>query len=138
MPALRFLPQWWTWRTSGHARAASLVLLWALLLTSPVLGPLTWPVLAIRMFLSTTQMLFNSSLARVDPIEGRTRADWWLFGLTFLLACVASEVGKVIGDPHSPLLLAAVAVPYSGIQIRTLGRSYRAGAPMPSLTTSAI
>lgn len=128
MSALGFAPHWWTWRTSGHARAASLVLLWALLLTSPVLGPLTWPVLAVRLVLSTAQMMFNSGLARVEPIEGRTRADWLLFGLTFFLACVASEVGKVIGDPHSPLLLGAVAIPYSGIQFRTLGRSYRAAA----------
>jgi hypothetical protein len=128
MAAFGFAPQWWTWRTSAHTRAASLVLLWALLLTSPVLGPLTWPVIVVRLVLSSVQMVLNSALGRVEPLEGRTRADWLLFALTFFLACAASEVGKAIGDPHSPLLLAAVALPYSGIQLRTLARSHRAAA----------
>ncbi len=128
MPLIGFAPAWWTWRTSAQARAASLIFLWALLLTSPVLGPLTWPVLVVRLALSSAQMVFNSGLGRVQPLEGRTRTDWLLFGLTFLLACIASEVGKAIGNEHSPLLLGAVALPYSGIQLRTLARSRRAAA----------
>jgi len=132
MPAFGFVPDWWTWRTSAHARGASLALLWALLLTSPVLGPLAWPVLLVRVVLSSVQMVFNSALGRMEPLDRRNRTDWLLFALTFLVACVASEVGKAIGDAHSPLLLAAVALPYTGIQLRTLGRSRRAAERMES------
>ncbi len=138
MPAFAVAPRWWTWRISAHSRAASLVLLWALLLTSPVLGPLTWPVLVVRLVLSTAQMVFNSALGRVAPLEGRTRADWLLFALTFVLACAASEVGKAIGDPHSPLLLGAVALPYSGIQLRTLARSHRAARQSETVREAVI
>lgn len=101
-------------------------MLWALLLAAPFLGALAFPLFAARMVLSTAQLVWNTALGRVAPLESRTRADWLLFAVTFLLAMVASEAGKALGDPRSPLLLAMVALPYSGIQLRTLGRSYRA------------
>ena len=126
MAVLGFVPDWWTWRVSAQARGASLALLWALLFAAPVLGLLALPVLVVRLVLSSVQMAFNSALGRQDPLERRTRADWLLFALTFLLACVASEAGKTIGHPHSPLLLGAVALPYTGIQLRALGRTRRA------------
>ena len=126
MPILFARPSWWTWRASGHARIASLATLWLLLLAGPFLGPFAVPLFALRMVVSTAQLWWNTGLGRTSPLESRTRGDWILFGITFLLAMVASEVGKVVGDPRSPLLLSMVALPYSGIQVRTLGRSYRA------------
>jgi len=121
------LPTWWTWRVSAHSRVVSLIFLWALLLSAPILGPLTWPLLALRFSVSSGQMLFNTVLGRIQPLESRTRTDWLLFGLTFLVSCVAAEIGNAVGDPHSPLLLSCVALPYSAIQVRTCLRSYRAG-----------
>ena len=59
-------------------------------------------------------------------MERRNHTDWLLFGLTFLLACIVSEIGKQTGDPRSPLLLGCVALPYSALQVRTCLRSYRA------------
>ena len=57
----------------------------------------------------------DSPLGRAEPLEGRTPADWLLVAVTFFLAWAAAEVGRVIGDPQSPLLLAVVALPYTGI-----------------------
>jgi hypothetical protein len=109
---------------SAHARIASLVLLWALVLTSPLLGPLLVPLVGLRLTVSGAQMVWNTTLGRRMPLDSRTKADWWLFGLTFLAACVASELGTLTGEPHSPLLLSLVAMPYSAIQLRTCRRAF--------------
>jgi len=95
-------------------------------LAAPVLGPLTWPIVGLRFAASSGQTLLNTALGRAQPLERRTHTDWMLFGITFVLACVVSEIGKQTGDPRSPLLLGCVALPYSALQLRTCLRSYRA------------
>jgi len=131
-------PQWWTWRTSAHASVASFLMLWVLIFTAPFLGPLLWLVLAIRMATSTAQMLLNWRLRRVAPIEGRTRTDWLLFGLTYIMACVAAQIGRSTGDLSSPLILVLIAVPYSGIELRAIGRSHRAAAAAGERLTQGL
>ncbi len=101
-------------------------MLWVLIFAAPFLGPLLWPVLIIRMVTSTAQMIMNRALRAVAPIEGRTRTDWLLFGLTYIAACIAAQIGRSTGSLDSPLLLALIAIPYSGIELRAIGRSYRA------------
>lgn len=125
MAVFRSAPQWWTWRTSANTSFASFLMLWVLLFTAQFLGPLLWP---IRMLTSSAQVLLNWKLRRLAPIEGRTHTDWLLFGLTYVAACGAAQIGRSSGDTSSPMLLVLIAIPYSGIELRAIGRSYRAAA----------
>jgi hypothetical protein len=133
MSVRSLVPAWWTWRLSAHSRVASLLFLWLLLLAAPVLGTLTWPLLALRLSLSSGQMVFNMGLGRIEPLEPRTRTDWLLLGVTLLFSYVAAEIGKVTGDQRSPLLVSCVALPYSAIQVRACLRSYRAGGELAEM-----
>lgn len=116
---------WWDWRVSSHFRVGSLGSLWALLLLSPVLGPLLAPLAAGRFGLSTLQLILNRSLGQRHPIKLRSRFDWVLLVVAFLGSCFASAAQ---GTAPAVLLLMPVAIPYSAIQVRACVRSYRADA----------
>ncbi len=116
----------WDWRTSARWRLGSLASIWLLILGGPLLGALVPLLVAVRFIASPAQLLLNRALAARHPLEGRTRADWWLFGLTFLTACLASVLADALHQPHTGLVLVPVALPFSAIQLRAVRRSYRA------------
>lgn len=104
----------------------SLASIWLLILGGPILGAVVPLLIALRFVASTVQLGLNRMLASRQPLEGRTRADWWLFGLTFLAACSASALADALHQPHTGLVLIPVALPFSAIQVRCVRRSYRA------------
>jgi hypothetical protein len=117
----------WDWRVSAHARTASLASLWLLIFAGALTGPLLPIIGALRMAASTIQLVLNGALARRRPIARRDRFDWLLLGLAFAGSCTIAA----IGDYTNPLLLMLVLVPYSGIQYRSIRRSWAAHSIVP-------
>lgn len=116
---------WWNWHLSSRFRAASVGSLWVLLVASPLLGWLLFPLGAFRMIAGLGQLFLNHELGRVQPLERRDRIDWTLFGLTMLASCAVAQVTQMTGTQHAWMVL-PVAVPFTAIQLRMCSRSERA------------
>lgn len=122
---VRTMESRWNWRLSAHARLASLVSLWAVLL---FMGPLGWlfaPIAGVRSALSFAQTFFNIRLGRRAPLEQQTRFDWVLVASIFVAAYVAAGIGHFTGNATAPLLFVPLLVPFTVLQTRMMLRSYR-------------
>jgi len=116
----------WNWRVSGHARLISLAGAWVLIFMASAPAGLLVPLAAIRAVASPIQLLLNRQLGRSQPLDRRSRLDWFLFALA-LIASMGVSVAQqsALGVPTA-LLLASVLSPLSIIQLRAAARSYRA------------
>lgn len=119
-------PSWWTWRASARWRLASLASAWALILGSPLLGPLVWPLAVIRFGASSAQTVLNILLGRVAPVGSVDRLDKWLIVAIFVGAYAAAGIGRVTGDMTAPWLFLPMLLPFSALQARMTRRSFAA------------
>ena len=119
------LPRW-TWRTSGHARLASLLTAWLLALASYPLGILILPIVVLRSAASLLQLALNHRLSRRVPFPRRDRYDWALMGATLAGSCLFSVCQRLFGPEWTAVHLLLVLIPFSGLQLRAVARSYAA------------
>lgn len=119
-------PSWWTWRASARCRLASLASAWALILGSPLLGPLLWPLAAVRFGASSAQTVLNILLGRDVPVGGVDRLDKCLVAAIFAGAYAAAGIGRLTGDMTAPWLFLPMLLPFSVLQARMAQRSFHA------------
>lgn len=131
----------WDWAVSARVRLWSLVATWAMVFAGGLLGPLSLPVVALRLAATPVQCVLNGRLNRRVPLEKRDRWDWALLGLAFLASCgvsaVANEPGQVVPTDVNPLLLLPVLLPYSAIQLRTNARCRAAVSALSAATADS-
>ena len=119
-------PSWWTWRASARWRLASLASAWALILGSPLLGPLVWPLAVLRFGASSAQTVLNILLGRTAPVGGVDRLDKCLVVAIFAGAYAAAGIARLTGDMTAPWLFLPMLLPFSALQARMVRRSLTA------------
>lgn len=120
-PAVR-----WDWRISAHCRIASLASAWLLALGATALGPLLWPLGALRFVASTVQTWLNIKLGRREPIARQDRRDWALLALVMAGAYAGLGLSQLVGTLQSPVVYVPMLLPFTALQLRMTARSYRA------------
>jgi hypothetical protein len=136
---LRHIDRHWDWRLSARLRIASLASAWALVLLMPVLGWLLFPLTAIRSAASFVQAGLNVRLGRHIPVGRPDRLDWALIASIFALAYLAAGIAYFTGaSPHSMPFVAPLLLPFTALQLRMVGRSWRAQAGIDARPAAVV